>query len=118
LHKELKKNPELRAWLKEKAKQERLKKNDPVSKMIAKENKKYSRFIHVKSKENSFLLRFNQEGEVVDAYLRYELRGEEDHRMNETFYRIIDNMPRWTLNPKKSKPENIVGQKYSRRILR
>ncbi|MBO4382086.1 MAG: hypothetical protein J5799_03995 [Bacteroidales bacterium] len=30
---------------------------------------------------------------------------------------FIDNMPRWTLNPKKSKPEYIVGQKYSRRIL-
>ena len=88
LHKELKKNPELRDWLKEKAKQERLKKkqellkikSDPVARMIAKENKKHSRYVHVKSPKNSFLLRFNQEGEVVDAYLRYELRCEEDHQ--------------------------------------
>ena len=123
LHKELKKNPELRAWLKEKAKQERLKKkqeqlkmkSDPVARLVAKEYRRNNLF---KPKDNCFVLRFNQEGEVVDAYLKYELRGEEDHRMNEAFYRIIDNMPRWTLNPKKSKPENIVGQKYSRRILR
>ena len=123
LHKELKKNPELRDWLKEKAKQEQLKKkqerlkmkSDPIARIIAKENKKNSRF---KSNKNSFLLRINQEGEVVDAYLRYELRGEEDHRMNEAFYRIIDKMPRWTLNPKKNKPDYIVGQEYSRRILR
>ncbi|MBO7629444.1 MAG: hypothetical protein J6S87_05815, partial [Bacteroidales bacterium] len=38
LHNELKKNQELRAWLKEKAKQARLKKNDPVARIIAKEN--------------------------------------------------------------------------------
>ena len=104
LHKELKK------------KQERLKmKSDPIARIIAKENKKNSRF---KSNKNSFLLRINQEGEVVDAYLRYELRGEEDHRMNEAFYRIIDKMPRWTLNPRKPKPTDMVGQEYSRRILR
>ena len=123
LHKELKKNPELRDWLKEKAKQERLKKkqellkikSDPVARMIAKENRRY---YHFKSKDNYFVLCFNQEGEVVDAYLRYELRGEEDARMSEAFYRIIDSMPPWTLNPKKSKPDYIVGQKYSRRILR
>ena len=30
---------------------------------------------------------------------------------------LIDNMPRWTLNSRKQKPENIVGQAYSRRIL-
>ena len=126
LHKELKKNPELRDWLKEKAKQERLKKkqellkikSDPVARMIAKENKKHSRYVHVKSPKNSFLLRFNQEGEVVDAYLRYELRGEEDSRMSEALYRIFDNMPRWTLNPRKPKPTDMVGQEYSRRILR
>ena len=83
--------------------------------MIAKENRRY---YHFKSKDNYFVLCFNQEGEVVDAYLRYELRGEEDARMSEAFYRIIDSMPPWTLNPKKSKPDYIVGQKYSRRILR
>ena len=38
--------------------------------------------------------------------------------MNLAFYRIIDNMPRWTLNPKKQKPDEMVGQEYSRRILR
>ncbi len=123
LHNELKKNPELRDWLKEKAKQEQLKKkqerlkikSDPIARMLAKENRRYFYF---KSKDNCFVLRFNQEGEVVDAYLRYELRGEEDERMSAAFYRIIDNMPRWTLNPKKQKPEYIVGQEYSRRILR
>jgi hypothetical protein len=115
LHKELKKNPELRVWLKEKAKQERLKKKDPEARIIAKENKKNSL---LKLKENSFLLRINQEGEVVGAHLRYELNSDEDYRMNLAFYRIIDNMPRWTLNPKKQKPDEMVGQEYSRRILR
>ena len=123
LHQELKKNPELKDWLKEKAKQERLRKNqerlklksDPLARMIAKMDRRYNRF---KPKDNCFVLRFNQEGEVVDAYLRYELRGEEDDRMMEAFYRIIDNMPRWTLNPRKSKPTDIVGQEYSRRMLR
>jgi len=123
LHEELKKNPELCAWLKEKAKQERLRKkqerlklkSDPLTRMIVKMDRRNNRF---KPKDNCFVLRFNQEGEVVDAYLRYELRGEEDDRMMEAFYRIIDNMPRWTLNPRKSKPTDIVGQEYSRRMLR
>ena len=115
LHKELKKNPELRAWLKEKAKQERLKKNNIEARIIAKESKKNGRF---KSKENSFLLQINQEGEVVGVWLRYDRDNDEDWRMSETFYRIIDNMPRWTLNPRKSKPTEIVGQEYSRRMLR
>ena len=123
LHQELKKNPELRDWLKEKAKQERLKKkqerlklkSDPLARLIARE---YRRNYLFKPNDNCFVLRFNQEGEVVDAYLRYELRGEEDDRMMESFYRIIDNMPRWTFNPRKTKPDYIVGQEYSRRILR
>ena len=123
LHNELKKNPELRDWLKEKAKQERLKKkqerermkSDPVARMLAKEYRRYNLF---KSKDNYFVLYFNQEGEVVDVYLRYELRGEEDSRMSEAFYRIFDNMPRWTLNLGKAEPDYIVGQAYSRRILR
>ena len=115
LHKELKKSPELRAWLKEKAKQERLKKRDPEARIIAKENKKNTL---LKLKENSFLLRINQEGEVVGAHLRYDLNSDEDYRMNLAFYRIIDNMPRWTLNPRKPKPTDMVGQEYYRRILR
>ena len=115
LHKELKKSPDLRAWLKEKAKQERLKKRDPEARIIAKDNKKNSL---LKLKENSFLLRINQEGEVVGAHLRYEQNSDEDYRMNLAFYRIIDNMPRWTLNLGKAEPDYIVGQAYSRRILR
>ena len=123
LHKELKKSPELRAWLKEKAKQERLKKkqerlklkSDPVARLFAKEYRRYNLF---KSKDNYFVLRFNQEGEVVDAYLRYELRGEVDDLMSEAFYHIFDNMPPWTFNSRKQKPDYMVRQKYSRRILR
>ena len=116
LHNELEKNPDLRNWLKEKAKQERLRiKSDPLARMIARMDRRY---YHFKTRDNSFVLRFNQEGEVVDAYLRYKLRGEEDNRMSEAFYRIFDDMPRWTLNPRKPQPEYIVGQAYSRRILR
>ena len=116
LHKELKKNPELRDWLKEKAKQKRMKiKSDPLARMIAREYRRQDPF---KPKDNYFVLSFNQEGEVVNAYLRYELRGEEDERMSEAFFLIVENMPRWTLNPWESRPNGLVSQHYPYRYLR
>ena len=123
LHNELKKNPELRVWLKEKAKQKRLKKkqerlklkSDPIARMIARDQRRQDPF---KPKDNYVVLSFNQEGEVVNAYLRYELRGEEDERMSEAFFHIVENMPRWTLNPWESRPNGLVSQHYPYRYLR
>ena len=44
----------------------------------------------------------------MDVYLRFRISGEEDERMFDAFYHIIDNMPRWILNPKMSQPTDMV----------
>ena len=132
MHRQLKNNPELRKWLKGKTKLDHAKRSeikhsrDPIERMMEKQWKKERRQYRKEERsskyksvnDNAFLLEFNQDGEVVDVRLRFAISGEEDERMFGAFYRIIDNMPRWTLNPKMSPPTDMIFQEYPYWILR
>ncbi len=132
MHCQLKNNPELRKWLKEKTKLDHAKRSeikhsrDPIERMMERQwrrdrrryrrEERSSKFKSVK--DNTFLLEINPDGEVVDVHFRFVLSGEEDGRMSAALYHIIDSMPRWTLNPKMSQPADMIFQEYPYRILR
>lgn len=135
LHQKLKDNPELRNWLKEKTKQKGNTKqarqgsssgNRSLDRMLEREWRKNHRQFRKEEeksgysprKDNYFLLGINKKGEVVDVRLEIPIVGEEDMRMYEAFYHVIDDMPRWTLKPKKTQPETMIWQQYPYRMLR
>lgn len=101
LHRQMKKNPELKRWIRKKRWQERHDIYNVESKRV-----------------NTFSLWFNPYGEVVEINLMLPIKNEEDERMIEELFRIAQNMPLWKLNPKKNCPDDLVIQKYPYRFLR
>ena len=96
LRKQLKKDPELRGWLR----------------------KKVSGQLRDKSKETVFSLEFNTSGEFFDLFLNFEVFGVEDKREYEKLFRVFLEMPAWELYPDTAPPAHYVRQRIPVKVLR
>ena len=96
LREQLKKDPELRGWLR----------------------KKVANQLRDKSKEAVFSLEFNTSGEFFDLFLNFDVFGVEDEREYEKLFRVFLEMPAWELYPDTVPPAHYVRQRIPVKLLR